>query len=383
VPTKKIPVSLNKNDYNFLNYIQQGSLYSGNSVSSMVTISDILKSTVLHSMLNVYTSWENYGSKTIGEFLHECGQNNLILPKTQQEFSLDMKNLINVKAMESIVRNFKDVSINSTMGKTQEKSSVPENVYGSEPLNKPGTTNFILALNEGEMAIFDAFKIAIDKYRNSETSYSEMTRILFRNLFINVNREDNYKNLERFSMLSSFYIMGLYGFNAVESTLLLHGLTEFHVKISKEKLERLKIIYSDETIFNLYLEELKNVANKELKEKDRKSKFQRKQNIDYTYPIDNVSLNNMLDEKYRSAVSGFNFHSAYLGYHLLDCEWFFGQHKLPLLVSYFNGSNETGLPLSHLLTPLSLQSFEEGFKDLYSSSKAYRENPGNILKVKG
>jgi hypothetical protein len=375
--SKKIPISLTRGDFNYLNYIQQGSIYSGNPVSNMLTISDILKAVILHSTLNIVVDWEEHGSKALKEFLNACNITNPVLPKTREELILSIKEYITRERLQNILEQLKDEP--SGLHDKADENNLKSfgELSGKDQLTEPGVTNFILALDENELAFFDLLKKIIEKYKKSTTSYSEMTRIFFRNLIINVDRTDTYKNINRFTFLGKIYVYGIYGFNAVETVLLLHGITDFFVKISKENLERLKIIYSDEVIFNIYLEEVERETKKN-SSGNKKSLFSTDKKIDNPSIIDNISLSDLLDEKYRSAVSGFSFHSAYLGFHLLQSEWFFNQHKLPLLVAYFNGKNKDGLELSHILAPLSMRWFTTAFKDIYSLSKKYRDNPQKI-----
>jgi hypothetical protein len=85
---RKVPVSLSKNDYTFLNYIQQGLFYSGIPISNGFDFSDILKACVLHSALKIFGEWEEYGKQAVGEFLMEVGINDMNLPETNEEFTL-------------------------------------------------------------------------------------------------------------------------------------------------------------------------------------------------------------------------------------------------------------------------------------------------------
>ena len=317
--SKKIPVSLTRGDFNYLNYIQQGSIYSGNPVSNMLTISDVLKAVILHSTLNIVVDWEEHGSKALKEFLDACNITSPVLPKTREELILSIKEYITRERLQNILEQLKDEP--SRLHDKADENNLKSfgELSGKDQLTEPGVTNFILALDENELAFFDLLKKIIEKYKKSTTSYSEMTRIFFRNLIINVDRTDTYKNINRFTFLGKIYVYGLYGFNAVETVLLLHGITDFFVKISKENLERLKIIYSDEVIFNIYLEEVERETKKN-SSGNKKSLFSTDKKIDNPSIIDNISLSDLLDEKYRSAISGFSFHSAYLGFHLLQSE---------------------------------------------------------------
>ncbi len=376
--SKKVPISLSRADFNYLNYIQQGSLYSGNPVSNMLTISDILKAVVLHSTLIIVTDWEAHGSKALREFLMDCGITNPQLPKTQEELTLIIREHIATQSLKDVLGKLKSETPGPHYEDEVNKMRSFNKLVGKGPLTEPGVANFILALDEKELFLFNVLKGIIEKFKKSSTSYSEMTRIFFRNLIINVPIDDPYKNSIRFTFLSSIYVYSLYGFNAVESILLLHRVTDFLMKISKENLERFKIIYSDEAIFNIYMEEVERETKKNPSE-NKESPFSTNKEVDSPSIINNLTLSNLLDEKYRSAVSGFSFHSAYLGFHLLLSEWFYDQHKLPLLVTYLNGYDEFGMDPSDYLVSDSMRWFATTFRDLYSLSKKYRDNPQRYI----
>ncbi len=383
---RKIPISLSKEDYNFLNYIQQSSLYAGMPISNVLTISEILKGTVLHACLNVYSSWENHGKALVSEFFRESKRDIPNLPNTQRELLLEIEKRRNLELLGLTLRGYQFSSFGSSnkeLWRKEQETIEHDKTYGTEPLKEPGSSNFILALDDEMTEVFDLLKIVLDIYSNANISYSEMTRSVLRNLFINVDRKDVQRNIERFSVLSMVFVARLYGFDAVDSVLLLHHLTEFSgTKIARERLERLRLVYSDEQIFNIYIDEMQSESTENKMKNSRKGKFRKiEETAESLFPIDNTYINNTLDEKYRSAVSNFSFHSSYLGYHLLFTEWFFAQHKLPLLISYFNGKSRNDIPLSGILTTLTMKSFTEDFKELFLISKAYRENPGKSINI--
>ena len=369
---KKVPVSLSKNDYAFLNYIQQGLLYSGIPISNVLDFSDILKACVLHSYLEILGNWENHGKKLVEEFLTDVGISDFKLPKTKEEFALKLKLELN----NDIVRNYisRDDTDNSGMDDLRKK-------YGTEPMGsstmkEPGVSNFILKLKGDEITLFDSLKTVLEKFKGkgSTLSYSEMTRILFRIIFINVEPNATLKQLDRFALLSSFYVNGIYGFNAVESTLLLHRTMgeKTMPKISKEGLDRLSHLYSDEILFKIYIEDIKktltdeeaalNNSRRSFKNKEKETGFH------------NISRNKLMDEKYRSSVvNSVGFHSVFVGYFLLLTEWFWQEHKIPLLTSYIISRNETEYFFIHSLFEQALNKFKESFEGLFAMSKEYRE----------
>ena len=369
---KKVPVSLSKNDYAFLNYIQQGLLYSGIPISNVLDFSDILKACVLHSYLEILGNWENHGKNLVGEFLTDIGISDFNLPKTNEELILSLELAIH----KDIIRNYlsRDDTDNSGMDDLRKK-------YGTEPMGsstmkEPGVSNFILKLKGDEITLFDGLKTVLEKFKGkgSSLSYSEMTRILFRIIFINVDPDATLKQLDRFALLSSFYVNGVYGFNAVDSTLLLHRTIgeKTMPKISKEGLDRLSHVYSDEILFKIYIEEIdKNLIDEEaaLNNSRRSSKNKGKET-----GFHNISRNKLMDEKYRSSVvNSVGFHSVFVGYFLLLTEWFWQEHKIPLLTSYLISRNELEYSFIHSLFEQALNKFKESFEGLFTMSKEYRE----------
>lgn len=371
---KKIPISLSKNDYNFLNYIQQGLLYSGCSVSNLLDFSDILKATVVHSMLKIF-DWETHGVRTADGFLKEMGYKDFKLPKTYEEFKL----LVKVETGKRIMKSYlKDDDEELIRGQLQKYGNKP---VGSEPIREPGVSNFILKLKDEEIELFDMMRRTMETIRkyavpssDSNMSYSEMTRALFRATFISVDRNDVIKQLDRFGMLSSFYIKGVYGFSAVESTMILHGITEApnFPKISRDSSDRLSRIYSDETLFRIYIDEMKQRITIDAGEKRKK-----KNTSDHT--LHNIADNILLDEKYKSSVAtATSFHSLFLGYTLLLTEWEWDQHKFPLLYTYFNASTELEHQFTQAQMQIALNKFSTDFEELFRISKEYRDNPRTL-----
>ena len=369
---KKVPVSLSKNDYAFLNYIQQGLLYSGIPISNVLDFSDILKACVLHSYLEILGNWENHGKKLVEEFLTDVGISDFNLPETSESLIPSSHSALT----ENIFKNYilRDKLDNSGMDDLRKK-------YGTEPMGsstmrEPGVSNFILKLKGDEITLFDGLKTVLEKFKGkgSSLSYSEMTRILFRIIFINVEPNATLKQLDRFALLSSFYVNGIYGFNAVESTLLLHRTIgeKGMPKISKEGLDRLSHVYSDEILFKIYIEDIKKTLTDEgvaLNDSHGSSK-----NKEIEAGFHNISRNKLMDEKYRSSVvNSVGFHSVFVGYFLLLTEWFWQEHKIPLLTSYIISRNETEYFFIHSLFEQALNKFNESFEGLITMSKEYRE----------
>jgi hypothetical protein len=370
---KKVPISLSKSDYAFLNYIQQGILYSGVPISKAFDFSDILKASVLDSSMKILGDWENQGKQTVEEFLKEIGIADFKLPKTNEEFDLGLKLDISKSIMKNYLKRVESDSIPEEESERMKEYGTEH--LGSTTMRESGMSNFILKLKGEEISLFDSVKTVLERFKKNTVSYSEMTRVFFRNTFINVEHDDVSKQLNRFGLLSSFYIGGIYEFNPVESTLLLYhsvGMANMP-KISKEGLERLKNIYSDETLFKIYIDEISNELSRESPDPLKRRKIPKGEKTHSHRII--ASQNKLLDEKYKSSVIySVGFHSMFLGYSLLLMEWFWDQHKLPLLTSFLMARNEIDYSFVHPQLVNALSKFKQEMEHLFDFSKEYREN---------
>jgi len=218
VNTKTVPISLSRNDYNYLNYVQQGLLYSGHPVSGVFDFSDILKACVLSSSSYIYGSWERIGKMIVEDFLKAVGVKDFDLPKTNKEFALELK----LELHKNIVKSYLYETDNKKLESLRREYGGDQ--LGSEPLREPGMSNLILKLRGEEIFLFDELKDLLERFKGSTVSYSEMTRTLFRNTFIDIRREDSDRTMIRDTLLGSFYVYGVYGFTAVESVLIRSGM---------------------------------------------------------------------------------------------------------------------------------------------------------------
>ena len=143
-------------------------------------------------------------------------------------------------------------------------------------------------------------------------------------------------------------------------------------KISKEGLDRLSHVYSDEILFKIYIEDIKKtLTDEEAALNNTRRSFKNKEK---ETGFHNISRNKLMDEKYRSSVvNSVGFHSVFVGYFLLLTEWFWQEHKIPLLTSYIISRNETEYFFIHSLFEQALNKFNESFESLFAMSKEYRE----------
>jgi len=361
--TERIAVSMSKNDFAYLNYIRQGALYSGKSVSLLPEIGDILKAIIFHSIGAISGDWESGGRDILVKFYSVNNDENALknLPKTKDDF------------LSSIVKNEDRTRIKRIGKFPKERPSI---FYGGEDYEKfrhetgkipdNGLTNYILTIKEHEKDMIFFLKKEFFRFSDRTFSNSEIIRFLLRYYFIYPEDSDKNLKIEQFLILSSFYIYGLYGYSPIESMLLSHGRTSFlGIETDKEKLDMLKKIYYDKTLFDIYIEEIKNIMD----EKNNK-----KENTLF----DDINENEKLNQKYKSMASGFSFHSSFIGYTLLFMEWSFSQHNLPILMTYLYAKNNEA-SIGDIYFRLALNSFEDWFREIFDLSKNYDENEESLF----
>ncbi len=382
----RIAVSLSKKDYVFLGYIQQGLYYAGKPLQDLPPISDILKATVIHAGLTILSDWNAHGKKKLSDFLTAVKADASGLPSTQRELLDELRQSMNKEALEILLMSHNpDFDAHSYIPQGKMGKDDKNSILGEQLIDETGMSNFILSLDDQELVFFQLVRRIIDTYRKplkTETSLSEMFRVFFRETFINMEKDDDLKHIERLTLLSEFYVNGLYDMNPVESVLILHGITEYPpFSISKNNLEKLKRIYTDKTLFDIYCEDLNKVVNSEQKNVVKNHSFKRKTSPEGSnLHLDNINLNNQLSEKYRSANSSTSFHSAFLGYGLLFSEWFLDQHNFSLLAYYPLGRTVNGdFLLIESEYSIIMKWFRESFNTLFKKSEYYKDHPGKLL----
>ncbi len=368
--TERIAVSMSKNDFAYLNYIRQGALYSGKSVSLLSEIGDILKAILFHTNVRVIGAWEHGGRDILVKFYSENNDENALkkLPTTYQEFTLYSK--------EFETREVLNELINIVKKENKPESFLVEKKFEkfdhqTENIPDNGLTNYILTVKEHERPMIIFLKHVIHMFSDRNYSNSEIIRFLLRYYFIYPKNPDNELKMEQFMMLSWIYIYGLYGYNPIESTLLAHEVSSFgDFEVDKEKMDMFKKIYYDKTLFDIYIKEIKSIMDE--KNHNNGKKIQRKIKIDALF--DDINENEKLNQKYRSMASGFSFHSSFIGYTLLLMEWFFSQHNLPILMTYLYAKNNNGISMGNIYFQVALQHFESEFTRIFDNSKNYNED---------
>ncbi len=367
---ERIPVSLSKNDFAFLNYIRQGSLYSGKSISSLPEIGDVLKAIIIHAHLSIWSYWERDGLDMFTVF---CSENNdgeslKNLPKTQTEFFQRVR----IHQTNEILRKLQET--NNILN--HETENGPDKINTSTTSSRDtNLTNYILTLKDNEKHVLDSLNSIFDVLTKKHSN-SGIIRFLLRYYFINPGNDNDKLKNEQFTILSSFYLYGLYGYTPQEAILLTHGCSEFlGIKIDKDKLEGFKMINVDELAFNLYLEQLQKYMNDG---QEIKKAFVGKLKV-RTLLMD-ININNELNESHKSVHSDFYFHSSFIGFTLLLLEWYYSQHTLPILTTYLYGKiNE--IPLNISFFHLGLKRFKDGMEVILNSSKQYKSDEKNLIKI--
>ena len=135
------------------------------------------------------------------------------------------------------------------------------------------------------------------------------------------------------------------------------------------------MINVDELAFNLYLEQLQKYMNDG---QEIKKAFVGKLKV-RTLLMD-ININNELNESHKSVHSDFYFHSSFIGFTLLLLEWYYSQHTLPILTTYLYGKiNE--IPLNISFFHLGLKRFKDGMEVILNSSKQYKSDEKNLIKI--
>ena len=374
---QRIPISLSKNDYAYLNYIRQGYLYGNHSVSDLPEIGNLLKAIALFG-LNVITNWENGGKHMLEYFFSQANDEEALkgLPSTTNDFinrigkttlKLQLRGILESIEHNENMEKKEDIGFNEQMNRDIN--------HISHTTTEHGLSNYILTLKNDEMLLLDMLKLVFQSFSNKSFSYSELIRFLFRYFFIEPRTKNVIEKVEQHELLSVFFIFGLYGFTPTEAILLrMESAYMVGLNIPKEKIDILKKIYTDQTLFDIYIETVKKIIEEKSgkKEKGLASKFKAPK-LELEPLFDDLNQNITLQEKYKSIVSGFSFHSSFLGYSLLDNEWYYCVHDIPLLATYFY-SKVKNVSIGNIHMQLGLKNFQDYFQFLFKLSKKANEN---------
>lgn len=334
---KRIPISLTTEDFHLLYRVQEGYLFSGNSREGMWQLSDILKAVVIDAWIDCYRRFPTFGSIKLSQFIlnHHGAQ----YPFPEE------------KKYESIINSyFKSIGKQSPLLRGMGLMQRASEKYGYLSAESPGadekisyfmqgeksipndhsTSNFILKLNENELDVFDDVKYYIQAFLNTTISYSEMVRTLFREL-LNCNGEMAERN--KLNFLSSIYMGSLYQYSPQNSILIFSEMKAVrNLQLDPGTLAWLKWAGRDGSIMDSYIREIVKLKNPSYLVENITPAEDR----GYIIDLSNTLRNLRLEKTYRSSVSLFNFHSAFIGLLLLVLEWKFNQHNPSILATYLN-----------------------------------------------
>jgi len=335
--SKRIPISFSSEDFHLLYRVQEGYLYTGKNRDRMWQLADIIKAIVMDAWIDFYRRGVEYAVIRLSDLFFKYGVPEAM--NSQEEYKSVITSYFasikrNNDAMNAINIEYKipkvSISIDRELWddvKTSHLIEGEKSIYSDQ--NK---TNFILTLNENELEVFDDVKYAIQAFLNITISYSEMVRILFRKLF---GGGSVFSEKYILDFLSSVYIGALYDFSPQNSILVFSGLDHIdHIYVSSNVDKTMEWIDRDSIIFNDYYIELIKLLKSP---PEFVKQIEDKKDYGYVIDLSNILMNMRLEMKYRSSISNFNFHSAFIGMVLISLEWMYNQHNPSLLATYLTG----------------------------------------------
>jgi len=340
IGSKRIPISFSSEDFRLLYRVQEGYLYTGKGRDKMWQLADIIKAMIMDTWIDLFLRD------------HEVSTSFRLLPftvnykgskyaKTQKEYdSIITSYFATLKrdngALRALEKKDKIAKTSLSLNGGFWENHIIEHLIGSENTihDDRAKTNFILTLKEDELEVLDDVKYAIQAFINTTISYSEMVRVIFKNLlYTDTFSSHTFKNY----FLSSIYLGALYDFSPQDSILIFSQLTSIdHIFIDANMWYVMRSVDRDREIFNDYCKEIRKPL------KSQHEKNQTKNETEYTYIFDfSDILNNLkMERKFRSSISDFNFHSAFIGFTLYLLEWTYSQHNPSLIATYLTGSFE-------------------------------------------
>ena len=371
--TQRIAVSLSKNDYAYLNYIRQGYLYADYSISDLPEIGNILKSISLYGALLISSEWEEHGRYILHSFFSEKRDEKALknLPITKAEFI----NSFEKNKLKTVLKATLE-SLESTPSKeTQEdynfNGGIDDNInHNRSIITDRGLSNYILTLKNEEMELINFLKSLVESFSDNSFSNSEIIRFIFRYFFVDPKIKTPIQQAERDTLLASFFIFGLYGFTPIEAVLLRVQTADIlGFSVQREKISILKKIYTDQTLFDIYIESINKIIDEKSNSKNKGIASKLKGTKLMVPPLFyDINQNMELQEKYKSIISGISFHSSFIGYTLLELEWHYFMHNIPLLSTYLYSSvNNVTIGTFDMLQ--AFEYYKKYFKMLFELSK--------------
>ncbi len=396
---KTISIALQGEDYDLLYSVQQDYLFSGSSIGNIWQLGDILKAIVISTSADFFHPEIDRINLRLWPFLkaHNLPKNKL--PKTNDEFA----NMVELYTNKSKLKLFMKLAGDSLQARKEETTKPEESDFGyaqvSGNISKSNkTNNFILSLTEEDLELFNRTKVLIEAYVG-EITYPEMVRTFLRSV-LSFSPESEMARALRFEFIARIYIGSLYSMTPQESILIFEHVSQFNgISLKLSALEKLKWLDRDSAIFKEYRSQLDRELHfpherAEVRTKEKEKLVYRATNktggdkyVEYGYyepggfQLTRLDLNQEREDRFKSAVNGFGFHSAFIGYCLLFAEWHYEQHKLPLLTAYLIADR----PVSEKDSPLRIERLAYAIQmyavidmlrvlnELYSISKGYRE----------
>ena len=373
--TQRIAVSLSKNDYAYLNYIRQGYLYADYSISDLPEIGNILKSISLYGALLISSppEWEEHGRYILHSFFSEKRDEKALknLPVTQAELIISLEKNRVKKVLKATIESLESRPSKKTQEGFNFNGGMDDNInHDRSMISDHGLSNYILTLKDEEMELINFLKMFIESFSDNSFSNSEIIRFIFRYFFVDPKIKTPNQQTERNTLLASFFIFGLYGFTPIEAVLLRVQIADIlGFRVPREKINTLKKIYNDQTLFDIYIESIKKIIKEKSNSKNKGIASKLKGTKLMVPPLfSDIKQNMELQGKYKSIISGISFHSSFIGYTLLELEWHYFMHNIPLLSTYLYSSvNNVTIGTFDMLQVF--EYYQESFKMLFELSK--------------
>lgn len=340
IGSKRIPISFSDEDFNLLYRIQEGYLYTGKGRDKMWQLADIIKAMIMDTWIDLFL--RDHETATLFRLLpFTANYKGSKHSNTQEEYNSIITLYFatikrNTGALKALEKKDKIARTSLSLNSGFWENHMVEHLIGNENTihDDRAKTNFILTLNENELEVFDDVKYAIQAFIKTTISYSEMVRIIFKNLlYTNTFASNTFKNY----FLSSIYLGALYDFTPQESILVFSQLTDIdHISIDVQTWYVMRSTDRDWEIFNDYCKEIR----RPLKNQHDKKQTENEKEYIYIFDFSDILNNLKTERKFRSSVSNFNFHSAFIGFTLYLLEWIYSQHNPSLIATYLTGSFE-------------------------------------------
>lgn len=339
---KRVSIAFSADDNDLLYSLQQTYLYSGKSRANIWQLSDILKAIVVESGINLLGG----DIEIVNAYLTSIAKSQSVilptLPKDHNEFMSNVSDYLNSvndsplvkRIIESLqASRFRTDVMQETYSAFDEKTLYDfdeKTLYDPDFSSSVKTTAFILLLNSDETEFIESLRLILRTYIPAEIPFSTLIKALFRITAKGLPKA----RIGRINFLHYMYMGSLYDLSPVDSVLIYSRKPSFlSFNLSHTSLNTLRLLNRDLIIMQAYVSELRKEIFGIKKGKNIKKDVDNEHAID----LNNFSKNRELEDRFRSAIASFGFHSAFIGFMLLIAEWTTGEHKLPLLATRLSG----------------------------------------------